>query len=330
MKGHEEGPAVLGWLLLAKTLSHSFSIVEWITYDEGDISQLDFSIWSGLFYQGHPAALNINQLPFPTLTAFLLTFLLWELGISSGTDFEATNLYSQQAIQVPHFMPQPPLFLKIGLLAVVFYTWFLLGINNIKESIVALCSLPGGFHSMLVIDQWMLTDYLSASFHSLPSFSFILSFHSAWDTDNIIFICVDVACKEELTLWKGTWLAQLSNKSLCKEWESQQVCETKYQALFMWGHCLCSICLEALLGIFASPQETFIRVRTWKATCLTHRTSWSEVISLGSASSYHNHANSLALGLHWHTSLGDWKGWCSLNTRCQPVQPWAAGINNNN
>ena len=54
----------------------------------GDIFLLDFYlIWS--FYQGNPAALpRLNQLPLPTLTAFLLTFLLWELGISSGTDLE--------------------------------------------------------------------------------------------------------------------------------------------------------------------------------------------------------------------------------------------------
>lgn len=35
---------------------------------------------------------------------------------------KAANLYSQKAIQVPHFMPQPPFILKnSGFLAVVFY-----------------------------------------------------------------------------------------------------------------------------------------------------------------------------------------------------------------
>ena len=92
--------------------------------------------------------------------------------------------------------------------------------------------------------------------------------------------------KKELTLSeRDIGLAQLSNKSFSKRSENPMRFVKLNTKVYIHVR---SFSLFHLFGGFAwnlcIPSGNLIRVCTWKATCLTHRTSWSEVISLGSAS----------------------------------------------
>lgn len=67
---------------------------------------------------------------------------------------KAANLYSQQAIQVPHFMPQPPFILKkSGLPSSGFLLDSYWGLIISRSPLWHCAVCPGEFHSMLVIDQ---------------------------------------------------------------------------------------------------------------------------------------------------------------------------------
>lgn len=80
----------------------------------GDIFLLDFYlIWS--FYQGNPAALPrlLTNFHYQHWQLFFSPFCCGNWGSPVALTWKAANLYSQKAIQVPHFCHSLPLFLKI-------------------------------------------------------------------------------------------------------------------------------------------------------------------------------------------------------------------------